>query len=103
MDAPTIQTKPKTRLNMVEALHRALREEMQADPRVMTLGEDVGVNGGVFRVTKGLRDEFGAHRVVDTPLAEGAIVGTGIGLALGGMRPICEIQFSGFLNLAYAQ
>jgi pyruvate dehydrogenase E1 component beta subunit len=88
---------------MVEALNLALAAEMAADPRVMVLGEDVGVDGGVFRVTKGLRDRFGADRVVDTPLAEDAIVGAAIGLAIGGMRPVCEIQFSGFLHQAFAQ
>jgi pyruvate dehydrogenase E1 component beta subunit len=90
-------------ITMVEALNLALADEMAADPRVVVLGEDVGVDGGVFRVTKGLRDRFGAERVVDTPLAEDAIVGSSIGLALGGMRPVCEIQFSGFLHQAFAQ
>jgi pyruvate dehydrogenase E1 component beta subunit len=88
---------------MVEALNLALSDAMAADPRVIVLGEDVGVDGGVFRVTKGLRERFGADRVVDTPLAEDAIVGTSIGLALGGMRPVCEIQFSGFMHQAFAQ
>jgi pyruvate dehydrogenase E1 component beta subunit len=88
---------------MVEALNLALAEEMAADERVIVLGEDVGVDGGVFRVTKGLRERFGPDRVVDTPLAEDAIVGTSIGLALGGLRPVCEIQFSGFLHQSFAQ
>jgi pyruvate dehydrogenase E1 component beta subunit len=90
-------------LTMVEALNLALADEMAADERVIVLGEDVGVDGGVFRVTKGLRDRFGADRVVDTPLAEDAIVGASIGLALGGMRPVCEIQFSGFMHQSFAQ
>ncbi len=92
-----------TRLTMVEALNRALAEEMERDERVLLLGEDVGVDGGVFRVTKGLQARFGKHRVVDTPLAEACIVGASVGLALGGMRPVCEMQFSGFMNFAYGQ
>ena len=98
--ATRTQTEP---LTMVEALNLALADEMAADERVVVLGEDVGVDGGVFRVTKGLRDRFGPDRVVDTPLAEDAIVGASIGLALGGMRPVCEIQFSGFLHQSFAQ
>ena len=70
---------------------------MESDKRVMVLGEDVGINGGVFRVTEGLFKRFGPDRVVDTPLAELGIVGTSVGLAMGGMRPVCEIQFDGFL------
>jgi len=87
--------------NMVEALNQALRLEMARDERVMVLGEDVGREGGVFRVTDGLQKEFGPERVVDTPLAESAIVGTAIGLAINGMRPVAEIQFSGFLWPAF--
>jgi pyruvate dehydrogenase E1 component beta subunit len=83
--------------NMVEAINLALRQEMEKDPTVMILGEDVGREGGVFRVTDGLQPIFGADRVVDTPLAESGIVGTALGLALNGMRPIAEIQFEGFL------
>jgi pyruvate dehydrogenase E1 component beta subunit len=90
-------------LTMVEALNRAMAEEMERDERVLLLGEDVGVDGGVFRVTKGLQERFGKHRVVDTPLAEAAIVGASVGLAIGGMRPVCEMQFSGFMNFAYGQ
>ncbi len=101
--APTASGVPTTPITMVEALNHALADEMAQDPRVLVLGEDVGVDGGVFRVTKGLRDRFGADRVVDTPLAEDAIVGVSIGLALGGMRPVCEIQFSGFMHQAFAQ
>lgn len=93
-------TEPVT---MVDAINLALAHEMAADERVVVLGEDVGVDGGVFRVTKGLQERFGKARVVDTPLAEDAIVGAGLGLALGGMRPVCEIQFSGFLHQAFAQ
>ena len=87
--------------NMVEALNQALRLELARDERVMVLGEDVGREGGVFRVTDGLQKEFGPERVVDTPLAESAIVGTAIGLALNGLRPVAEIQFSGFLWPAF--
>ncbi len=82
---------------MVEALNSALRNEMEADPDVILLGEDIGVNGGVFRVTEGLFDEFGEERVIDTPLAESGIVGLSIGMALYGMRPVAEMQFMGFM------
>ena len=85
------------KLNMVEAINRALREEMERDSRVVILGEDVGEEGGVFRVTDGLQERFGADRVVDTPLAESGIVGTAFGLAVYGLLPIAEIQFEGFL------
>jgi pyruvate dehydrogenase E1 component beta subunit len=90
-------------LTMVDALNRALAEEMERDERVMCLGEDVGVDGGVFRVTRDLQKKFGKDRVVDTPLAEHCIVGASVGLAIGGMRPVCEMQFSGFMNFAYGQ
>jgi pyruvate dehydrogenase E1 component beta subunit len=90
-------------LTMVEALNRAMAEEMERNPRVVILGEDVGVDGGVFRVTKGLQERFGKDRVVDTPLAEHCIVGASVGLAIGGMTPVCEMQFSGFMNFAYGQ
>jgi pyruvate dehydrogenase E1 component beta subunit len=76
---------------------------MEKDERVMLLGEDVGLNGGVFRVTEGLQKRFGAKRVVDTPLAESGIIGASIGLAMGGLRPVPEIQFDGFLGPAYDQ
>ena len=81
---------------MVQALNLALRQEMEKDDRVVVLGEDVGVDGGVFRVTDGLIDQFGDIRSLDTPLAESAIVGMSIGMAIYGLRPVCEIQFSGF-------
>ncbi len=83
--------------NLVQAINEGLRQAMAEDGRVMVLGEDVGLNGGVFRVTEGLYKEFGAERVVDTPLAELGIVGASVGLAINGMRPVCEIQFDGFL------
>jgi len=95
--------KAAERITMVQALNRALAEEMERDPAVMILGEDVGVDGGVFRVTDGLLDRFGPDRVVDTPLSEAAIAGCAVGLAIGGMRPVCEIQFSGFMNYAFEQ
>jgi pyruvate dehydrogenase E1 component beta subunit len=88
---------------MVQAINLALIQEMEKDPRVLLLGEDVGANGGVFRVTEGLQKRFGEKRVVDTPLAESGIIGTAIGLAMGGLRPIPEIQFDGFLGPAYDQ
>ena len=90
-------------LNMVQAINLALIQEMEKDERVLLLGEDVGNNGGVFRVTEGLQKRFGPKRVVDTPLAESGIIGTAIGLAMGGLRPVPEIQFEGFLGPAYDQ
>ncbi len=85
-----------TKMTMVQALNLALMQEMTADDSVILLGEDIGVDGGVFRVTDGLIAQFGEDRVVDTPLAEAAIVGMAIGMAVYGLRPVCEIQFSGF-------
>ncbi|SAK57615.1 alpha-ketoacid dehydrogenase subunit beta [Caballeronia ptereochthonis] len=84
-------------LNMVEAINLALSYELEHDPAVVLLGEDIGANGGVFRATLGLQARFGAERVVDTPLAETAIVGSAIGMAAMGLRPVAEIQFSGFI------
>lgn len=86
-----------TELNLVEALNRAMAFEMGYDPSVVLLGEDIGVNGGVFRATVGLQQRFGAERVIDTPLAETAIVGAAIGMAAMGLKPVAEIQFSGFI------
>jgi len=85
------------RLNMVEAINLALREEMDKDKRVVVLGEDVGKEGGVFRVTDKLQERFGADRVIDTPLAESGIVGVAFGMAVNGLLPVAEIQFEGFL------
>jgi len=82
---------------MVKALNEGLRRAMENDPKVLIMGEDVGKLGGVFRVTDGLQKDFGEDRVIDTPLAESGIVGTAIGLALRGYRPVCEIQFDGFV------
>lgn len=90
-------------LTLVAAINLALAQEMEADDRVIILGEDVGVNGGVFRVTENLQQRFGEHRVVDTPLAESGIIGSAIGLAMAGLRPVPEIQFEGFLGPAYDQ
>ena len=91
------------KMTMVQALNLALQQEMEKDDRVLVLGEDVGVDGGVFRVTDELIDKFGARRVIDTPLAETAIIGTSVGMALFGLRPVCEIQFSGFSYMAFHQ
>ncbi|MBZ0119518.1 MAG: alpha-ketoacid dehydrogenase subunit beta [Sandaracinaceae bacterium] len=90
-------------VNMVQAINDALRGEMTRDERVVVLGEDVGKVGGVFRVTAGLYDEFGEERVIDTPLAEGGIIGTAIGMALYGLRPVPEIQFADFIFPAFDQ
>ncbi len=90
-------------VNMVQALNQALFQEMGRDPDVLVLGEDVGVDGGVFRVTDGLLQEFGPERVIDTPLAEAGIVGAAIGMAAYGLRPVVEIQFMGFVYEAYHQ
>jgi 2-oxoisovalerate dehydrogenase E1 component beta subunit len=90
-------------MNMVQAINDGLRLEMRRDPRVVVMGEDVGKVGGVFRVTAGLYDEFGDDRVIDTPLSEGGIVGTAIGMALYGLVPVPEIQFADFIYPAYDQ
>jgi len=87
----------------VKALNLALQQEMERDPDVLILGEDVGVDGGVFRVTDDLQRQFGSRRVIDSPLAEAAIVGTAVGMALYGLRPVCEIQFSGFAFQCFHQ
>lgn len=91
------------KMTMVQALNLALKQEMETDDRVVVLGEDVGRDGGVFRVTDKLIDYFGVERVMDTPLAEAGIVGMSIGMALYGLRPVCEIQFSGFSYQAFHQ
>jgi 2-oxoisovalerate dehydrogenase E1 component beta subunit len=90
-------------MNLLQAIHEGLAEEMRADESVMVLGEDVGRAGGVFRVTQGLQEEFGAARVMDTPLAESLIVGSAIGLSVNGMRPVAEIQFGDFIPPAFDQ
>ncbi len=91
------------KLNMVQAINLALHEEMEKDPTIVVMGEDVGVDGGVFRVTEGLLNKFGSERVVDTPLAESGIVGTAIGMAVSGLKPVAEIQFEGFSYLIIDQ
>ncbi|HYB79487.1 MAG TPA: alpha-ketoacid dehydrogenase subunit beta [Thermoplasmata archaeon] len=90
-------------MNLVQAINRTLRDAMRADPNVLLLGEDIGVNGGVFRATDGLIKEFGADRVIDTPLSETGIVGTAIGMALYGLKPVAEIQFLDFIYPAFDQ
>jgi pyruvate dehydrogenase E1 component beta subunit len=91
------------KLSMVKALNLALLQAMERDPDVLILGEDVGVDGGVFRVTDDLQRKFGSQRVIDSPLAEAAIIGTAVGMALYGLKPVCEIQFSGFAFQCFHQ
>jgi pyruvate dehydrogenase E1 component beta subunit len=88
---------------MVQAINLALSEEMARDERVILLGQDVGINGGVFRVTEGLLEKYGENRVFDTPLAESAIVGSSVGMAVNGLKPVCELQFSGFSYQGFYQ
>ncbi|MCG8572234.1 MAG: alpha-ketoacid dehydrogenase subunit beta [Spirochaetes bacterium] len=90
-------------MNMVNAIHSALDKKLAADPNVIVFGEDAGKEGGVFRVTSGLQKKYGAKRVFDTPLAESVLVGAGLGMAIGGLRPVIEIQFSGFMYPAFNQ
>src|SRR5690606_26918278 len=92
-----------TQLTLGKALNAGLRKAMSDDDKVVLLGEDIGKLGGVFRITDGLLDEFGAARVIDTPLAESGIVGTAVGLAYRGYRPVVEIQFDGFVYPAFDQ
>lgn len=92
-----------TKVNVLEALNRAMAHEMEQDPSVVILGEDVGKAGGIFRTTTGLQQRFGAERVIDTPLDEKGIAAHAIGMALYGLRPIVEIQFSGFIHDAFEQ
>ncbi|MCZ7413175.1 MULTISPECIES: alpha-ketoacid dehydrogenase subunit beta [unclassified Streptomyces] len=95
--------KSSGQLPVAKAINESLRASLEADPKVLIMGEDVGKLGGVFRVTDGLQKDFGEDRVIDTPLAESGIIGTAIGLALRGYRPVCEIQFDGFVFPAYDQ
>jgi 2-oxoisovalerate dehydrogenase E1 component beta subunit len=99
---PPDRAQPQT-ITLAKAINMGLRRAMEDDPKVLIMGEDVGTLGGVFRITDGLRKDFGEDRVIDTPLAESGIVGTAIGLALRGYRPVCEIQFDGFIYPAYDQ
>src|SRR5881398_706092 len=90
-------------LTYLQAISSALREELRHDERVLLMGEDIGVFGGAFKVTDGMIEEFGADRVMDTPLAESGIVGTAIGAAVVGMRPVCELQFADFISCGFDQ
>jgi 2-oxoisovalerate dehydrogenase E1 component beta subunit len=92
-----------TQMTFARAINAGLRKSLENDPKVVLLGEDIGALGGVFRITDGLQKDFGKHRVVDTPLAESAIVGTAVGLAYRGYRPVVEIQFDGFIYPAFDQ
>jgi 2-oxoisovalerate dehydrogenase E1 component beta subunit len=92
-----------TAVTLAKGVTMGLRAAMEADPKVIVMGEDVGKLGGVFRVTDGLQKDFGEDRVIDTPLAESGILGTAVGLAMRGYRPVCEIQFDGFVYPAYDQ
>jgi len=91
------------KLNMVQAINLAMRQEMANDKSVLLMGQDIGVDGGVFRLTDGLIEEYGPERVIDAPLAESAILGTAIGMAMAGLKPVCEMQFSGFSYLMIGQ
>ncbi|WP_287898830.1 alpha-ketoacid dehydrogenase subunit beta [Arthrobacter sp.] len=90
-------------MTFARAINAGLRRAMETDPKVLLMGEDIGSLGGVFRITDGLQKDFGAHRVLDTPLAESGIIGTAVGLAYRGYRPVCEIQFDGFIYPAFDQ
>jgi pyruvate/2-oxoglutarate/acetoin dehydrogenase E1 component len=90
-------------MTYLQAISDGLREEMRADGRVLLMGEDVGVFGGAFKVSDGFLEEFGRDRVIDTPLAESGIVGTAIGVAVVGMRPVCEMQFADFIACGFDQ
>ena len=92
-----------TAITLAKGVTMGLRAAMEADPKVVLMGEDIGKLGGVFRVTDGLQKDFGEDRVIDTPLAESGILGTAVGLAMRGYRPVCEIQFDGFVYPAYDQ
>ncbi len=92
-----------TKMTLAKALNAGLRKAMEDDPKVLLMGEDVGKLGGVFRITDGLQKDFGEDRVIDSPLAESGIIGTAVGMAMRGYRPVCEIQFDGFVYPAYDQ
>ena len=99
-EPPEITTQ---KITLAKGLNMGLRKAMEDDAKVLLMGEDVGKLGGVFRITDGLQKDFGEDRVIDTPLAESGILGTAVGLALRGYRPVCEIQFDGFVYPAYDQ
>jgi pyruvate dehydrogenase E1 component beta subunit len=104
MNKTNATTAPNTRtVTIGKSLNMGLRAAMEADPKVIVMGEDVGKLGGVFRITDGLQKDFGEQRVLDTPLAESGIIGTAVGLAIRGFRPVCEIQFDGFIFPAFDQ
>ncbi|MGJ3192434.1 alpha-ketoacid dehydrogenase subunit beta [Paenarthrobacter sp. FR1] len=92
-----------SKLTFARAINAGLRKSLENDPKVVLMGEDIGALGGVFRVTDGLQKDFGKHRVIDSPLAESGIIGTAVGLAYRGYRPVCEIQFDGFIYPAFDQ
>jgi pyruvate/2-oxoglutarate/acetoin dehydrogenase E1 component len=104
MTAPGTQTAPKTReMTYLEAISDALREEMRRDGDVICIGQDIGEFGGAFKVTDGFAEEFGGERVIDAPLAESAIIGTAVGAAAEGLRPVCEMQFADFISCGFDQ
>lgn len=91
------------KMTILEAINDAIRIKMEEDPKILCLGEDIGINRGVFRVTDGLYEQFGENRIVDTPIAEAAIIGAAVGMAARGLKPIAEIQFLGFIYEAMDQ
>src|ERR1039458_6822606 len=96
-----IKIMPET--TYLEAIRQGMWEELERDPNVFLLGEDIGIYGGAFKVTAGMLDKFGARRIIDTPVCESAIVGTAIGAAMMGLRPVVEMQFADFMSCAYDQ
>ncbi|TCO64781.1 alpha-ketoacid dehydrogenase subunit beta [Actinocrispum wychmicini] len=103
MDPKTRAAAAPTKLTMGKAINMGLRAAMERDPKVIVMGEDVGKMGGVYRITDGLQKDFGEQRVLDTPLSESGIIGTAVGLAVRGFRPVCEIQFDGFVFPGFDQ
>ena len=103
LERPTATAGPTQTVTIAKGLNLGLRSAMERDPKVIVMGEDVGKLGGVFRVTDGLQKDFVEHRVLDTPLAESGIIGTAVGLAIRGYRPVCEIQFDGFIFPGFDQ
>ncbi|GAA2816305.1 alpha-ketoacid dehydrogenase subunit beta [Saccharopolyspora taberi] len=103
LERPTATAGATQTVTIAKGLNLGMRSAMERDPKVIVMGEDVGKLGGVFRVTDGLQKDFGEHRVLDTPLAESGIIGTAIGLAIRGYRPVCEIQFDGFIFPGFDQ